>query len=327
LSSTAAGKRGLERLEPLAKPFVFITGKGGSGKTTVSAALAGSLSRLGRRVLLVTSDPKERMSRLLGVQRLTAQIAPLSNNLWGVNVDPAAALSEYGDLVLKVSVLRRAVFDNRPVQRFFAAVPGLHQWAVLGKAWFHSTERSKGGEPRFHHVIFDGPATGHALEMLWVPKIISEVSHAGVLLRDAERAWTMLHDPVHTALVLVAISDETSSDEALDLSAKLEQQLSLRFSVGVANSVVSALLTDEERQQLRAVLPSRVATPFLGATEVLQRRALREQASRASLARLRNTLAIPWLLLPRVDEDVATSDALQRLSAVLSGVSDSAGHA
>ncbi|HEX2878499.1 MAG TPA: ArsA-related P-loop ATPase, partial [Polyangiaceae bacterium] len=207
MSSTAAGKRGLERLEPLAKPFIFVTGKGGSGKTTVSAALAAALSRLGRRVLLATSDPKERASRLLGVPRTTAQITLLSPNLWGVNIDPAVALSEYGDLVLKVSALRRAVFDNRPVQRFFAAVPGLYQWAVLGKAWFHSTERiAHSPEPRFHHVILDGPATGHALEMLWIPKIISEVAHAGVLLRDAQRAWSMLHDPAHTSLVLVALS-------------------------------------------------------------------------------------------------------------------------
>jgi anion-transporting ArsA/GET3 family ATPase len=319
LSSTAAGKRELERLQPLTRPFIFITGKGGSGKTTVSTALATALSRLGRRVLLATSDPKERVSRLLGVQQTTAQIALLSPNLWGVNIDPVAALSEYGDLVLKVSALRRAVFENRPVQRFFAAVPGLHQWAVLGKAWFHSTERIANGEPRFHHVILDGPATGHALEMLWVPKIISDVSHAGVLLRDAERAWGMLHDPAHTALVLVALSDETSSGEALDLSSKLQQQLALQFSAGVVNAVVPPLLVEHERRQLSVLDLGRVSTQHRASLEALVRRALREQDSQESLARLRNELPIPWLTLPRVDEDVGTPEVLKRLAAELSG--------
>lgn len=309
----------MERLEPLAKPFIFVTGKGGAGKTTVSAALASSLSRLGRRVLLATSDPKERVSRLLGVQRTTAQISLLSPNLWGVNIDPVAALSEYGDLVLKVGALRRAVFDNRPVQRFFAAVPGLHQWAVLGKAWFHSTERIAQGQPRFHHVILDGPATGHALEMLWVPKIISEVSHAGVLLRDAERAWSMLHDPAHTALVLVALSDEASSGEALDLSSKLQQQLALRFSAGVVNAVVAPLLTDEEVRQLSGLDLAQVESQHRAGIEALLRRALREQDSRASLDRLQSQLPIPWLTLPRIDEDMGTPAALTRLAAALSG--------
>jgi hypothetical protein len=321
LSSTAAGKRELERLEPLAKPFVFVTGKGGSGKTTVSTALAACLSRLGRRTLLVTSDPKERASHLLGAPPSTAQIALLQPNLWGVNIDPGASLSEYGELVLKVAVLRRAVFDSGPMQRFFAAVPGLHQWAVLGKAWFHSTERLPQGEPRFHHVIFDGPATGHALEMLWVPKIIREISHAGVLLRDAERAWSMLHDPRHTALVLVAISDETSSDEALDLSAKLEQQLALRFSAGVANSVIAPLLTKLECEQLQGLALSQLSLRFQPTAEVLARRGLRELDSSASLARLRSTLPIPWLTLPRIDEDMAEPAALRRLAAELSGIS------
>jgi energy-coupling factor transporter ATP-binding protein EcfA2 len=313
----------LERLEPLAKPFIFVTGKGGSGKTTVSAALAAALSRLGRRVLLATSDPKERASRLLGVPRTTAQITLLSPNLWGVNIDPARALSEYGDLVLKVSALRRAVFDNRPVQRFFAAVPGLHQWAVLGKAWFHSTERiAHSPQPRFQHVILDGPATGHALEMLWIPKIISEVAHTGVLLRDAQRAWSMLHDPAHTSLVLVALSDEASSGEALDLNAKLQQQLALRFSAGVANAVLSPLLAEHECRGLAGLDLARVSAAHRDGVEVLLRRALREQDSRESLQRLHSQLPIPWFTLPRVEE-LNTPAALRGLAAELSGVATS----
>jgi hypothetical protein len=155
--------------------------------------------------------------------------------------------------------------------------------------------------------------------MLWIPKIINEVAHAGVLLRDAQRAWSMLQDPAHTALVLVALGDEASSGEALDLNAKLQQQLALRFSAGVVNAVISPLFEEQECRQVASVDLAAVSAVHRGGVEALQRRALREQDSRESLQRLHGQLPIPWFTLSRADE-LATPTALRGLAAELSGM-------
>jgi len=317
LTSTAAGKHALERPLALARPLVFITGKGGCGKTTISATLATRFSRLGKRVLIATSDPQERISQLLGVAPLSEQIRQVAENIWAININATAALREYGELVLKVGVLSHAVFDNRRVQQFFSAVPGLHQWAILGKSWYHSTERQADGTPRFDHVIFDGPATGHALQMLWVPKIVTDVAHAGVLLRDAERAWTMLHDPMHTALVVVSHADESSATETLELVTKLRQELNLVPAAGVINALVSPLLAESERQALNALDLSLVADRFQSQVQALAHRAALEHASQINLARLREAAHFPWFALPRLAPDADSPAAIERLSELL----------
>ena len=81
--------------------FLFVTGKGGAGKTTVSAALALALSARGRRVLLATSGAKERISPLFAGAELGTSIEPLADGVWGVLLTPEVALREYGTLVLK----------------------------------------------------------------------------------------------------------------------------------------------------------------------------------------------------------------------------------
>ena len=89
-------------------------------------------------------------------------------------------------MVLKVPGLYRVVFDNKYVRSFLPAVPGLSEWAMLGKAWFHTTETDERGANRFDVVLLDAPATGHGLDMLRVPKVILEVVPPGILRRDAE---------------------------------------------------------------------------------------------------------------------------------------------
>src|SRR4051794_7571052 len=120
--------------------FLFVTGKGGVGKTTFCAALAQALAAQGKRVLVAMPQAKERLSALLGTPPLTSEIALLSPNIWAVNLSPERALYEYGEMILKVKALAKAVFDNKYTRTFFRATPGLYEWAMLGKAWFHTTE-------------------------------------------------------------------------------------------------------------------------------------------------------------------------------------------
>jgi len=183
--------------------FLFVTGKGGVGKTTVSGALALALAARGKRVLVAMCHAKERLSAILGTAPIGHEVMQAAENVWAVNISPEHALREYGEMVVKLGPLARAVFENKYTKTFFRATPGLYEWAMLGKAWFHTTETLDDGSFRFDVVLLDAPATGHGVDMLRVPKVILDVVPPGVLRRDAERAWVMFHEPEQSGVVVV----------------------------------------------------------------------------------------------------------------------------
>jgi anion-transporting ArsA/GET3 family ATPase len=293
--------------------FVFITGKGGVGKTTTTAALALALAARGRRVLIALAEAKERLSTLFGVPPLGTDIGPVAPNIHAVRITPEVALREYGHLILKNRALHGALFDNKYVKSFFSAVPALNEWSILGKAWYHATETDAAGSPRFDVVLFDAPATGHGLELLRVPKTIVEIVPPGVLRRDAERAWTMFQDPQQTGVVLVTLPEEMPTNETVELAGALQQELALPVAQIVVNGTLEPLFSEPEAERLLALRGLAETEPGDAALMAGARRALRERVQRQSLERL-GQLGVPLLELPLLYRDAATPAAISELS-------------
>jgi anion-transporting ArsA/GET3 family ATPase len=313
------------------KRFVFVTGKGGVGKTTVTAAMARALAARGKRVLIAMCNTKERISAMFGSPPVGADIIAVAERIWAVNIEPHHAFEEYGRMVLKVPGLYRVVFDNKYVRSFLPAVPGLSEWAMLGKAWFHTTETDARGVNRFDVVLLDAPATGHGLDMLRVPKVILEVVPPGILRRDAELAWKMFQDPAQTSVVVVTLAEELPISETIGLMRSVERELALPLGTVVVNGVLDRLFTDEERGELAKVRnydaevgevpgPSvSLKTPAEIAVGAAARRALREGLQAESLRRLdqaSDLRPIPRVVLPLLFEDAASPAAIARLAAL-----------
>lgn len=305
----------------LDRRFLFVTGKGGVGKSTVTAALALALASRGRRVLVATCCAKERLSTLFGVAPLTSAIRPLTSGVWGVKVAAEEALREYGAMVLRSRTVFDALFQSQLVHGFLAGVPGLSEWAVLGKLWYHSTEVDRDGRPRFDTVLHDAPATGHGVEMLRVPKVIVDLVPPGILRRDAERAWNDLSDPARAGVIVVALPEELPTTEALELVVTLERELSLSVAAVVANGVLEPLFSADERRVLRAQFSATaLASPPEGLPPAAvglwcaARRAVRESLQEDHLARL-TTVAAPRVELPLLLEDAMSPTATRRLAA------------
>jgi len=300
----------------LARRFVFVTGKGGVGKTTVVAVLAERFARAGKRVLVAETSPKEHLSMLFGRSSLPTQITELMPRLFGVLLDANVALKEYGALVLKSERLVGALFDNKLVHGFFHGAPGLKEWALLGKAWYHSTETLADGSPRFDVVILDAPATGHGLDMLRVPKTIIELSPPGVLRTDAERAWAQFRDPQKSGVVVVSLPEEMPTNESVELCAALKNELGLPLSSLIVNQVVPQIFPPAERDALAGAQEPSGAGAAEQALGAGIRRAAREQVQAASLKRL-GELGAPLLRLPFLSGGVHDFAAIARLSAAL----------
>jgi anion-transporting ArsA/GET3 family ATPase len=283
--------------------FIYVTGKGGVGKTTIAAALARAMAARGRRVLVCMCNAKERLSGMLGSAPIGWEVAHVAPNIDAVNMVPEKCLEEYGVLVLKMRSLYRVLFDNRYVTTFFRAVPGLYEWSMLGKAWYHTTELLSGrttddAEPpygdgwKYETVIVDAPATGHGLDMLRVPRVLIDVAPGGPLRREADRAWRLFQDPSHSGVVLVTLPEEMPANETIELTSTLRSELGLPIPRLVVNACHTPLFTVEQRDAVLA----KARAPLLKPTRA---RARREAVQNAAFDKLA-TLGIPTAFLPFV---------------------------
>jgi anion-transporting ArsA/GET3 family ATPase len=280
--------------------LLIVAGKGGVGRTTVASALALAAARRGKRVLVAQTKSKERLSRLFGVPAVGPELVRVGENIFAVNMTPQAALREYGTMVLHSEFIARQVLENKVSRAFLHAVPGLEDYSMLGKVWYHTTE-TEDGAPRWDVVIFDGPATGHLITMLQIPQAILDAVPEGPLTRPAQATNALLRDPARTAMVLVTLAEDLPSNEAIELSrsaaAKLQvpQQLLVvnamyppRFSQGVSARALTALPEDVGDAELQPLVAS--------ARTAQRRRALNDHY----VERLRQELALPQAHLPYV---------------------------
>jgi anion-transporting ArsA/GET3 family ATPase len=288
------------------------------GRSTVAAALAEAAARRGRRTLLFESSANDRFSELLGAPPVSSEITRLRDNLWAVNTSPADALEEYGLMVLRFKHVYKLVFENRITRYFLRAIPGLDDYSVLGKMWFHTTEEERGRQ-RFDTVIFDMPASGHSLSMLRIPKVILDTVPEGPLTRDARTLRDLLADPRRTAVVLTTLAEEMPVNEARELAASLERELGLAVTRLVVNQVFpDHFPTGTPGEAVVTRLAASGASGDLGAlaTHAETSRA-RRRLNEQYLAELGSTLALPRTELPYLFAPRIGPTQLEALSQLL----------
>lgn len=259
--------------------LILVVGKGGVGRSTVAAAIAGQLAARGKKTLLFETNANDRFGSYFDKPAVGESVTQLATNLWAVNTNPAAALAEYGLMILKFKSVYEMVFENRVTRAFLRAIPGLDDYALLGKAWFH-TEETHRGKPTWDTVVFDMPASGHSISMLRIPQVIVDTVPEGPLTRDARTIKALLGDPQRTAAVLVTLAEEMPVNEAIELEARLT-------SMGIVpqHVVCNQLYPNHfpPGAPVTKVLDTLVADPALATP-------LREVTQHASLSRDRRAL-------------------------------------
>jgi anion-transporting ArsA/GET3 family ATPase len=281
--------------------LILVVGKGGVGRSTVAAALAGQLAAQGKKTLLFETNANDRFGSYFDKPAVGETVTQLAPNLWGVNATPASALAEYGLMILKFKSVYEMVFENRVTRAFLRAIPGLDDYALLGKAWYH-TKDEKRGKPIWDTVVFDMPASGHSVSMLRIPWVIVDTVPEGPLTRDARTIKELLCDPKRTAAVLVTLAEEMPVNEAIELEQKLtglgivpqhivcNQLYPNHFPAGQpVTKVLDALVADP-------ALPSPLAQVTQHAAMSRDRRALNERY----LAELRKRAKAPVHELPMI---------------------------
>jgi len=268
--------------------LVLVLGKGGVGRSTIAAALAGNHAARGKKTLLFETNANDRFGSYFDKSPVGTTVTELAPNLSAVNTNPAAALEEYGLMVLKFKSVYEMVFENRITKAFLRAIPGLDDYAMLGKAWFH-TEEEKRGRPVWDTVVFDLPASGHSVSMLRIPWVITETVPEGPLTRDARSIKQLLTDPRRTCAIIVTLAEEMPVNEAIELEQKLT-------AIGIVpqHVICNQMYPDHfpAGSPVTKVLDALVADPSLPSP-------LREVTAHSQLSRDRRSLNTHYLAFAR----------------------------
>jgi anion-transporting ArsA/GET3 family ATPase len=205
----------------LGRRLVVVTGKGGTGKSTLSAALALAAARRGKKTLVCEVVAKERVADLLGRPPSGTQIRELLPNLYSVHVRPREAMREYALMTIKYETLYKLAFENAAARYFLAAAPSLAEIVMLGKVWWHASQEMERGKLRWDLVVLDAPATGHGLTFLSVPSVFLKLVQDGPLARDMRGMQSLLADAQRCSVCIVTLPEEMPANEAVELDRAL----------------------------------------------------------------------------------------------------------
>jgi hypothetical protein len=306
----------LPLLPLLERRLVVVTGKGGTGKTTVAAALALAAAQRGRRVLVAEVGLDEHLPALVTPDAPPVGYAgrELRPGLFAMRIDPYEALAEYLGLQIGLRGLVRRVLENRAFRQLMDASPGWRELITLGKVWHLEQQRDERDRPRFDLIVVDAPATGHGLTFLDVPRVVGSAVRAGPLRKHAGVVEEMIRDARHTVLLPVTLAEELPARETAELVRRVRGEL----GVAVDRVVVNAVAPDPfppavpDLDTRLARLPEALALPGAPPPRVLATCAAhlhgRHQLNARWAREIAAETALPLVTLPRL-RDFARGDA------------------
>jgi Anion-transporting ATPase len=259
----------------LERKLIVVTGKGGVGKTTVSAAIGLLAARRGLRTIVVEVAGGD----AAGTARLSALLGHLEppphgvesdlrdGLLWGLSIDRDRVLAEWLRAI-GGRVPARVLTSSSSFQYLIAAAPGAREMLSMVKVWElaqsrrpidrSADRRRRGGSAAvgagdYDLVVFDAPATGHALAMLRSPQTFGTVARVGPIARQAGQVRELLEDPARSAYLAVTQATEMGVSETLDLREGLRRELGRELHAVVVNGTLTRRFESSELQRIAAL--------------------------------------------------------------------------
>lgn len=282
--------------------LVFVTGKGGVGKTTVAAALAMLAAQRGRRVLTCEVDAKGDLASFFETPPTSFKQREVAPGLYAMSMDTEASLREYLKLHLKIPVVGRIGPLAKAFDFVATAAPGVREILTVGKLCYEVRER------HYDLVVVDAPATGHIIGELAAPQAINELVKVGLIRSQTDWMLDILSDPRRTGLLAVTTPEEMPVTETLELAAKVANETTVRMSGVVVNRVLPELFGRHEEEvfeQLRqppqvALLSEEAGGDVEAVLEGARLAVTMRRTASQHLERLRSALdpSLPLVLLP-----------------------------
>jgi anion-transporting ArsA/GET3 family ATPase len=285
----------------LDRQLLFVTGKGGVGKTTIAAALALLGAQHAKRTLVCEFDAKGDLADAFETGPTRFQEREVWPGLFAMSMDTEESLKEYLGLQLRMPLLARL----GPLARMFDfvanAAPGVKEILTVGKVVWEAREQ------HYDLVVVDASATGHIVGQLAAPQAINQLVQVGLVREQTGWLVDVLADPARTGAIIVSSPEEMPVNETIELAAKLRSSTVVDLAAVIVNRVLPELFSRGEEEVFERLRePANVAAlergvggtvgPVLDGAEL----AVKMRRTRAGhLARLREGLpGVPMLYVP-----------------------------
>jgi anion-transporting ArsA/GET3 family ATPase len=281
--------------------LVFVTGKGGVGKTTMAAALAEVAARRGQRVLVCEMDAKGALATAFEVSELDFEPTEVEPGLFAMSMSTEESLREYLRLFVKIPFIGRigplaSTFD------FVAdAAPGVKEILAVGKLCFEVKER------HYDLVVVDAEASGHVISQIGAPKVIAELVQVGVVREQTQWMLDILEDPARTGVVVVTTPEEMPVTESIELLERLRSETGTHPAAVIANRVLPAMFSRAEQPVAASIagnpesLVAEVGAGAIAVTEASMIIEVRRSIGAGHLDRLREAVAgIDFFTVPEL---------------------------
>ncbi len=234
--------------------LLFVSGKGGVGKTTVTAAVAHLAAERGKRVLVCEVDAKGDVATLFEAGPTTFVEREVAPNVFAMSMDTEASLREYLKLYLKIPVVGRIGPLAKAFDFVAMAAPGVREILTIGKLCYEVRER------HYDLVVVDAAATGHIVAQLAAPQTINDLVKVGLIRTQSDWMLDILSDPAQTGLAVVTTPEEMPVVETLELADRVRAETTVRLSAVIVNRVLPELFgRDEELVFEQVRRPEQVA--------------------------------------------------------------------
>jgi anion-transporting ArsA/GET3 family ATPase len=234
--------------------LVFVTGKGGVGKTTVAAALAEVAARRGQRVLVCEMDAKGALATAFEVTELTFETTEVAPNLHAMSMSTEDSLREYLRLYVKIPLIGRLGVLASTFDFVADAAPGVKEILAVGKLCWEVKERN------YDLVVVDAEASGHVVSQIGAPRVIADLVQVGLVREQTQWMLDILEDPTRTGVVVTTTPEEMPVTESIELLERLTADTGTHAAAVVANRVLPAMFDRNEQRVARHV---RDAVPML----------------------------------------------------------------
>lgn len=230
----------------LEKKLIFVTGKGGVGKTATTAALGRLLSENGRRTLICELDTDAAMGRIFG-SKVGFEPTRVAPKLFACNITGDRSMRSFVERFVPSRRFAGLILKNKVANIFFNSAPSVMEAVILDRLAQLATEST----PEFDTIVVDLPASGHAVTFLNVPKSMARMVSVGELAEHLRKVARLLSDPGKSEVVIVSLPDEMAINESLELWRKLHANVDTPARTVVVNGVRAPSLRDEDVERVK----------------------------------------------------------------------------